>query len=193
MSKRQQADPEAVRKAREKERERKKADRREQQEIQQAFAAQNDSDTSVIRELLSDDDITAGGPEDLQEVTIAKIENLLGQDVLLANFTSAQENDIRFKLEVLRYKVLGTHPPSESEIQGPLRAYLWDDEMEDLHSLTQQERLIIDDLFETLKARVTRGREGFERKQQNTSIALSESASNEERNGSDGIFTGLFD
>lgn len=182
----------AIQKAREEERQRKKQDKREMTEIQQAFQSQGDPGGSVIRELLSDDDITRGGPEDLDEVTIAKIENLLGQDVLLANLTSAQENDIRYKLEVLKYKVLGCHPPDQSEIQGPIRAYLWDDPMEDLNALTQQERLLIDDLFETLKARVTRGREGFERKQQNTSIALSESG-REESTDSGGMFTGLFD
>lgn len=192
MSKNGARDAEAVRKARERERQRKKQDRREQQEIQQAFAASESPDTSVIRELLSDDDITAGGPEDLQEVTIAKIENLLGQDVLLANLTHAQENDLRYKIEVLRYKILGSHPPEESEMTGALRAFVWNDEMEDLKPLSQQERLIVDDLLETLKARVTRGREGFERKQQNTSIALSESGG-EESEASGGMLTGLFD
>lgn len=192
MSQRNGRSAKAIKKAREEERRKKKKDRREQTEIQQAFQAQGSPEGSVIRELLSDDDITRGGPEDLQEVTISKIENLLGQDVLLANLTKAQENDLRYKLEVIRYKVLGSHPPSESEMQGPIRAYLWDDEMEDLNALTQQERLIIDDLFETLKARVTRGREGFERKQQNTSIALSESGG-EENKDSGGMFTGLFD
>lgn len=192
MSQRNGRSAKAIKKAREEERRKKKKDRREQTEIQQAFQSQGSPEGSVIRELLSDDDITRGGPEDLQEVTISKIENLLGQDVLLANLTKAQENDLRYKLEVIRYKVLGSHPPSESEIQGPIRAYLWDDEMEDLNALTQQERLIIDDLFETIKARVTRGREGFERKQQNTSIALSESGG-EETKDSGGMFTGLFD
>lgn len=192
MSKRNGQSRKAIKKAREEQRRKKKKDRREQTEIQQAFQSQGNPERSVIRELLSDDDITRGGPEDLQEVTISKIENLLGQDVLLANLTRAQENDLRYKLEVIRYKVLGSHPPSESEIQGPIRAYLWDDEMEDLNALTQQERLIIDDLFETIKARVTRGREGFERKQQNTSIALSESGG-EESKDSGGMFTGLFD
>lgn len=173
------------------ERERQRDFQREQQTIQEAFNQNGDVDRTFIEEILSSEDIKAGDATDLQEVTIAKIQSLIGRDPILANYTGAQEHDIRFKLEVLKYKVLGCHPPDESVIAGGVRAFLFDDEMEELKPLTQQERVLIDEFFEALKTRATRGREGFERKQINTRIAQTQTQQqNSESNKS---FRGLFD
>lgn len=174
------------------EREKQREFKREQQTIQQAFNADSELDRTFIEEILSSDDVTAGSADDLQEVTVAKIKSLMGRDPILANMTSAQEHDIRFKLEVLKYKVLGSHPPDDSSIKGKTRAFLYDDPMEQLEPLTQQERILIDEFFETLKTRATRGREGFERKQINTRIAQTRTEQ-DSNNSQKGGFTGLFD
>lgn len=167
------------------ERERQRQFQREQATVQEAFRQDGGVDRSFIEEILSSDDISAGDADDLQEVTIAKIQSLVGRDPVLANYTDAQEHDIRYKLEVLKYKVIGCHPPDSSQITGAVRAFLYDDEMEELEPLTQQERVLIDEFFEALKTRATRGREGFERKQINTRIAQTqtEQQSNDQNDG----------
>jgi hypothetical protein len=85
---------------------------------------------------------------------------------------------------------MAVHPPEESCITGATRAFLYDDEMEELQPLTQQERLVIDEFIETIKAMVTRGRGGFERKQMNTSIAQTETK--KESTQSDSKWQSLF-
>lgn len=158
--------------------------------LQAAFNANDGMDPSFVEQILSSDDVKAGDASDLQEVTIAKIQSLMGRDPLLANYTKAQEHDIRFKLEVLKYKILGVHPPDDSAVTGATRAFLYDDEMEELQPLSQQERILIDEFIETVKTRATRGREGFERQQLNTKIAESRSQNQSESdNGSLSIFS----
>lgn len=173
------------------ERRRQRDFQREQQTIQQAFSRGGELDRTTIEQILSSDDIIEGSADDLQDVTITKIQSTLSKNTMLANLTSAQEHDKRYWLDVQKYKVLGSHPPDDSCIKGPVRAFLWDDPMEELEPLTPQERLIIEDFFSVLKDMVTRGRDGFERKQINTSIARSEQASNNDGKKKGGL-KGLF-
>lgn len=164
---------------------------KEQGALQEAFNANGELSRNFINELLSADDIAVGGAEDLQDTTIAKLQNMVSRDWVLANMTDAQEHDIRFKLEVLKYKIIGIHPPEESVITGPTRAFLFDNPSEEMDPLTQQQRLLIDELIESLKGRLTRGRGGFERKQMNTSIAETRTQNNSEES-SDGTLSGFF-
>lgn len=172
-----------------KERERNREFKEHQQRVSQAFADQTDPDQGFVRELLDSDDVRVGDTSDLQEATVAKIESMLSKQWLLANLTDAQEHDIRHKLEVMKIKIMGSHPREESTITGKRRAVLYDDPMEELEPLTAQQRLLIDELIETVKAMVTRGRGGFERKQMNTSIARSEKPESEEE---ESALQGLF-
>jgi hypothetical protein len=148
--------------------------------LRKAFNADGEDSDAIIEQLLSSEDLEAGGPGTLQEPTVAKIKNLMSRDWVVANLTDAQEHDIRHKLEVLKLKVIGMHPPQESAVEGELRAYLLDDRDERLRPLTAEERVLIDELFETLKARITRGRQGFERELMRTNIARSETAVEDE-------------
>jgi len=50
------------------------------------------------------------------------------------------------------------HPSQDSVIEGKFRAYVYDDPGNTLTSLTQQEKLIVDQFFEGIHKRVTRAR-----------------------------------
>jgi hypothetical protein len=156
--------------------------------LQNALNSQGDVSEGLIRELVSDSDIDIGEGEHEQTRTVAKLQNLLARDWVLSNLTEAQEHDARYKLEVLRVKITGIHPP-EGGITGPTRAFLMDNPEEELEPLTQQERLLIDELIETLKTRFARSRGGFEREQQNTDIARTETG---ETGEDDATSWGLF-
>lgn len=174
-------------KDREREREFKRDLKREQRSLQQAFNQDGKLDRGWMREILDTNDLE----KHLQEFTIAKIQAMLNKQWVLANLTDAETHDRVYKLEVMKYKILGEHPPEESAIVGPVRAFLHDDETEDLRPLTPQERNTIDQIIVTLQNMVTRSRDGFERKQINTNIARTESeSSNENKDG--GKLTGLF-
>lgn len=153
----------------------------EQGALQQAFNADGELSRSFVETIVSKNDLEIGAPEGVDngdvvaEATVAKLQNMLSRDWVLGNLTRAQEHDARNKAEVIKLKIEDMHPPAESHLQGQLRAhYYGGDDSEALRSLTPQERLLIDELIETLKVRFGRGREGFERKQENTSISRAE-------------------
>jgi hypothetical protein len=160
----------------------------EQQTLQAAFNADDELDRGWMKEILETDDLE----EKLQPWTIPKIQAMLNKQWVLSNLTDAETHDHVHKLGVMKIKVFGEHPPSESEITGAVRAYVMDDESERLMPLTPQERNTIDQLIMTLQMMVTRSRDGFERKQINTNIARTESESStdtEQKSGLRGLLS----
>jgi hypothetical protein len=178
---------ETVKQERERQREFQRDLKREQQAMQEAFNADGQLSRGWMREILDTDDLE----DRLQKHTIHKIQGMLNKQWMLSNLTEAETHDVKFKLEVMKYKIYGEHPPPESGIVGPLRAFLYDDEREDLAPLTSQERNTIDQIIISLQNMVRRSRGGFERKQINTDIARTESDDMTEEDGS-GAISGLF-
>lgn len=130
----------------------------------------------------------------LQSATVEQIRSLLSRDWPLSNLTQPQEHEIRHRLEVIKLKVVGKHPRQESYVRGDLRAFLLDDRSEDLEPLTDEQRNEIDAIFETIKARVTRGREMAQQEMLNSQIAVSRRDDLTSRRGdedSGGLFGGL--
>lgn len=175
------------RKEKERDREFKEDLTEKQQRLKHAFNADGQLSRGWMREILDTDDLE----ERLQEHTIHKIQGMLNKQWMLSNLTEAETHDVVYKLEVMKLKIYGEHPPQESGIVGPLRAFLYNDEREDLHPLTPQERNTIDQIIISLQNMVRRSRDGFERQQINTNIARTESESNSD-DSSGGRLSGVF-
>lgn len=174
-------------KRQEEEREKQREFQREQRLAQEAFNNQGQLSRGWLQEILDTDDLESR----LQEQMVVKIQQMLNRQWVLANLTDAETHDRIYKLEVMKLKLLGEAPPDESAVQGPLRAWLYDDEEERLQSLTAQERNSIDQIITTLQNMVTRSRGGFEREQINTNIARTESQQSKESE-SESRLSGLF-
>lgn len=164
--------------------ERQTAKERETQKLRQAFNQSGELDQGWMEDLLDTDDLT----DELDRATIRKIQGLLNKQWIIANLTDAETHDRTYKLEVMKQKILATHPPQESRMTGKIRAFLHDDPWEELHPLTSHERNQIDQVITTLQNMVTRSRGGFERKQQQTSIAKTEQEKRETDDDSGGIW-----
>lgn len=115
--------------------------------------------------------------DELQNSTAHHLRAYCSRQWMLSNLTDAEAHDQRWKFEVLKYKIYGMHPPQESAIQGPIRAFLYDDPQENLYPLTPAERQIIESFVDSLKTIVTQSRDGFERQQINTDIRQSRTES----------------
>lgn len=176
------------RKRQEKTRKEDRAENREQRRIQEAFNQHGELDRDWMEEVLGVDDLK----DALNEYQLRKIQGLVNKQWLLGNLTEAQTHDRWYKLEVMKYKILGSFPPPESAIQGPIRAFLYDDEYERLESLTAEERNAFDQIITSLQNMVTRSKEGWERKQANTKYARTdrEQIENESSGGRLSIFGG---
>jgi len=154
--------------------------------IQQAFNQSGELDRGWMEEVLDVDELTAALPEE----TVRKIQATVNRQFILANLTDAQEHDRWWWLEALRYKLIAEHPRPQSTMQGARRAFFFDDEAEQLTALTDKKRNHIDQIIVSLQNMVTRSRGGFEREQQNSTIAVTESP---DRGGDsdDGLLSGL--
>lgn len=102
----------------------------------------------------------------LQEITTSDLHpdsrelltNLVSKDFIFANLTDAEVESFKKELKLKRKKFYTMHPSQESIVEGDLRAYVYDDPGNTLTSLTQQEKLIVDQFFEGIWMRVTRAR-----------------------------------
>lgn len=158
------------RRRKEQRRQEERAEEKEQRRLQQAFNADGKLDKGWMREILNTDDLE----DHLDPYELKKVRALINRQWVLANLTDAQTHDRWYKLEVMKLKIYGSFPPDESAFQGPMRAFLYDDEMEQLESLTAEQRNTIDQIIASLQNMLTRSKEGFERKQINTNIARTE-------------------
>lgn len=95
---------------------------------------------------------------DLQEGSRKLLKNLVSKDFIFANLTEEEVIEFKYKLLLKRESFYSMHPSSESIIEGELRAYVNDNPADTLTSLTQQQKLIVDQFFEGVWMRVTRAR-----------------------------------
>lgn len=169
-------------KARQEERER----NREHEHKQRLQSAAFNADGQLSREYIE----SLTDVSKLQDETIEHLQSLLSRSWALSNLTGAQEWDARMKLEVMKLKLFGMHPPEQSFVTGDLRAFLMDDKTENLEPLSQVERSTIDAIFEGLKANITTGREGFQQEKLNEQIAVSRDESDDSDDADDswGLF-----
>lgn len=172
----------------EQEYERQREHQREQRLVQEAFNAQGELKRSWMRDILDVDDLE----EKLQPFTIQKVRGLLNKQWLLANLNEGQAHDRWCELEVMFLKILGQHPPQESCIVGPVRAFLFDDETEGLWPLTAQERTAIRQIVMSCQNMSTRSRAHAERKLISTSIARAERGDDGPKEKSSKWSLGLF-
>lgn len=178
----------AVAERQEAERERQRDFEERQRLTQQAFNAEGDMRRSWMRDVLDVDDLE----EKLQPATVKKVRGLLNKQWLLANLNDGQAHDRWYELEVMNLKVLGQHPPPESSIVGPMRAFLFDDESEGLWALTSQERTAIRQIVMSVQNMSTRSRNQSERRLITTSIARTERESDGQREKGSRFRLGLF-
>lgn len=108
------------------------------------------------------------------EAADAHLENLKSKDIPLANFNKAEVHKLRWDLEYLNLIYEAMHPPPESHMVGEYRKFLMDDPLEGFGHLRSSERLETEEFMAIVNARATRGRDGFQQKQNNTDISISE-------------------
>lgn len=160
-------------------REREREHKLEQQKIREAFNADGELSRSWLKEILDTEDLE----ELLDDYELRKIRGLINRQWVLGKLSEAQVHDRWYKLEVMKLKIYGEFPPRESSIQGPIRAFLFDDPTENLTALTAEQRNAIDQIIMSLQNMVTRSEDGFERKQMNTRYAGTESRDGRDDDG----------
>lgn len=121
-------------------------------------------ETDFLRELLE-------SPVKSADFTM---KNMMSKDFPLANLNKAEKNKLRWDSAYIKKIYEDMHPPPRSHMAGEYRAFLMDDDLDAWGYLHSSERLVTEQFIAAFEARLTRGSDGFQQKQNNTSINISE-------------------
>lgn len=84
--------------------------------------------------------------------------NLITRDWVLANLSNAEFNELKWELRHLRDIFYAAHPADECVVVGERRAVINDDPSDDLEALSVRDKQAIEQLFRTIRLRLTRSK-----------------------------------
>lgn len=118
------------------------------------------------------------------------LDNMIDKTFVLGNLSDAEVHEIKWRLQVMYLKIKARFPHQESDIQGELRAYYFDDPDENIEALSDAQKIIISQMLIGIGAYVSRSRHGFQQEQLVKQINVSEVRNPDEEN-EDGVIRGL--
>lgn len=111
------------------------------------------------------------------------LKELLTRDLVLSNLESAEVNEVRWLTRLIQKKVHAMHPPEGSVMQGQYRAFLSDDEGDNLSALDDRQRVLIDQTVMVVVSRVARSKKGWQQEEMSKVYAVSENRKDNEEKG----------
>lgn len=136
-------------------------------------------ETDFIREIIE----TPAEPPD------SVMQNLKSKDFPLANLSEAEKHKLFWDIKYYQEMYKDMHPPPESNNRGERRKALMDDPNEGWDHFHSADRASVEMFISAIEARLTRGKDGFQQKQNNTSINISEAREDPNKDdGSSGWF-----
>lgn len=105
---------------------------------------------------------------------INMLDNMVDRSFVLGNLKDAEVHEIKWRLHTLYLKIKAQFPPQESDVTGPVRAFLYDDADENMDPLSDQQRNIIAQMLIGIHVYISRSRDGFQQEMMIKSINVSE-------------------
>lgn len=154
----------------------------------QAQATQFSKDGSLKREYIESLTETS-----LNQGTIKLLDNMVTRDWVLSNLKDAEVEEAKWRIvELAKVEVLNMHPRRGSQVTGARRAFMLNDDMEQLQPLTEREKNTIENfLHAVFFGRLTRSRGGWQQEQMSKTISVSEMRDKREEQ-KDGLMAGIF-
>lgn len=118
------------------------------------------------------------------------LDNMVDQSMALGNLSAAEVHEIKWRLHVMYIKIKANFPHQESDIQGKLRAYYFDNRDEDITALTDKQKIIISQMLIGISVFISRSKQGFQQEKLVEQIRVSE-VRNPDDNQDDGLVRGL--
>jgi hypothetical protein len=111
--------------------------------------------------------------DELDDATVRMLRNMTSPDFILSNLQDAEINEIKLLREITLKKVYAAHPHPNSAMHGERRKQVYEDG-KPAESLSQNQKVLIDQYVRGAFARVARSREGFQQEQFGKTISASE-------------------
>lgn len=119
----------------------------------------------------------------VDEATAGKLKSLLSRDLVLSYMEAAEVNEVRWLVRLLQKKFHTLHPPEGSVMQGEYRAFLSDDEDDNLVALSDTARLLVDQTIMVVVSRVARSKQGWQQEETSRVYTVSEAKQDKENKG----------
>jgi len=116
--------------------------------------------------------------------TVWTLQDLMSKDRPLANFTPAETHEQKWLDENLMLRVERMHPHKDSALRGEWRAFIFDDPSQALDPLDDMTRARVRAFINNGKARLSRGRKGWQQEQRSKQTRVS--IAKKEHEGGDG-------
>lgn len=120
---------------------------------------------------------------DVDDDTIALLQNLFSRDLILGNLTDADVHEYRWLARNIVDMVVAEHPDTRSTFTGERRKMLSGDYSNGLSPLNGMEKQWIEMAVFNFAARVSRSKDGFQQKQNSKIHKVSEVRENEHETG----------
>lgn len=118
----------------------------------------------------------------MSDAKIEMLDNMTDKTWVLGNLSNAEMQEIRWWLQTTYLKIKAEFPPQESDIQGTIRAYIYDDRDEEATALSGRQKIIIAQMLKGIAVYVSRSKQGFQQEQMVKQISVSEVRNPDEDN-----------
>lgn len=120
--------------------------------------------------------------DQLDDATVGMLRNMTSPDFILSNMNDAEITEIKKLRRITYKKVIAAHPNDDAIMQGDLREQVYKNGRK-LESLTQNQKVLIDQYIRGAFARLVRSRDGFQQEQFGKTISASERKDSDGENG----------
>lgn len=134
------------------------------QNLADATDSFDSNDREYLRELTQ---------HDLDEHSLALMENMFSQDFVLSNLKDAEVTEIKWLARIIAMKIKRMHPPPESVVSGESRKVFFDDTGDGLSPLSPHQENLIDQAVLEFLTRPTRSRDGWQQDEISKQVRVS--------------------
>ncbi|UPV72970.1 hypothetical protein M0R89_10460 [Halorussus limi] len=128
---------------------------------------------------------------DMSDASINLLDNMVDRTFVLGYLNDAEINEIKWRMHTMYLRICALFPPKNSQMQGPVRAFFFDDADQNRTYLTDEQKTIIAQMIIGISVYVSRSKEGFQQEKMVESITVSE-VRNPDEDDDDDLMRGIF-
>lgn len=128
---------------------------------------------------------------DMNDASINLLDNMVDRTFVLGYLSDAEVNEIKWRMHTMYLRICALFPPKNSQMQGPVRAFFFDDPDQNRTYLTDEQKTIIAQMIIGISVYVSRSKDGFQQEKMVESITVSE-VRNPDEEEEDGLMRGIF-
>jgi len=112
------------------------------------------------------------------------LKNLLSRDFVLSKISEAEKEEMKWMVRAQFKKLKAFHPANDSPLEGEYRAIVYDDDSEQVSTMSQYQEILVEAAIWDIFFRLGRSVEGWQQEELSTQYNVSRVDKDEESDGS---------